>query len=116
MNVQYLTEKNRKRFAVLPYADFIKLVEMATDEADNAKALKILKNKEDAILNYNPRLIMENPIRKMREKIGMTQAELAKKMKVDTSYVSRLEKDGKIISSSALTKAAQAFGCHVEDL
>ena len=45
MNVQFLIENNRKRFAILPYADFARLVEMATDEADTKRALKILKNK-----------------------------------------------------------------------
>ena len=116
MNVQFLIENNRKRFAILPYADFARLVEMATDEADTKRALKILKNKEDAILLYEPHLVLENPIRKKRLKMGLTQAELARKMKVDTSYVSRIERDGRKISHATLNKAAWAFGCDSEEL
>ncbi len=111
MNVQYLIDHEQKKFAVLPYADFIKLLEMATEEADYRMALKILKNREDAILPYDSQRVLENPIKKMRLKMGLTQAQLAIKMKVDTSYVSRIERHGLIISPATLTKAARAFGC-----
>jgi len=116
MNVQYLKEDNKNKFAILPYRDFLALVEMAAAESDYQKALKILNDKKDVVLNYDSSIVLENPIKKMREARGGTQAELAKKMKVDTSYVSRIEKAGAKISRSTLEKAAKAFGCSVDDI
>ena len=116
MNIQYLKEDNKNKFAIIPYRDFLALVEMATAESDYQKALKILDNKKDKILDYDRSLILENPIKKMRESKDMTQAALAKKMNVDTSYISRLEKAGAKISSAALEKFAKAFQCNIEDM
>lgn len=52
----------------------------------------------------------------IRESIGMTSAELARRLKVDASTAKRLEESEakRSITLSSMDKAAQALGCRVE--
>lgn len=116
MEVHFLEENHRKKFAVLSYRDFVKLVELAADEKDYLKALKVLQNKKDRILDYKSADVLGNPIALKRKEMGISQQALAKKMKVDPSFLSRLEKSGSNPSKSTLIKVAAALGCSVEEL
>jgi DNA-binding XRE family transcriptional regulator len=116
MNVQFIEEKDRKKFAILPYKEFVQLVELAADQSDYEEALKVLNDKEDEIVDYDPSLILKNPIKLKREKMGISQAQLAKTLKVTQSYVSKLEREGANPSKLTLVKVARALKCPVEEL
>lgn len=116
MNIQFLEENHKKKFVILPYRDFVKLVTRATEEEDYQEALRVLSNKSDETIDYVSDKVLENPLRKMRDKIGMTQLEFAKRMKVDPSHVSRLERPGARLSDKTLGKAAKALKCTIDDL
>ncbi len=116
MEVQFLEENHLKKFVVLPYRDFVKLVEWAADEKDYQKALKVLQNKKDKIVDYDSAELLESPIALKRKEMGISQRELAKQMKVDPSFVSRLEKSSSNPSKSTLLKVAKTLGCSMEEL
>lgn len=116
MNVQFLEENHKRKFAILPYNDFLRFMELVSDEEDYIEGLKVLKNKWDKVLDYNSDLVLENPIEKERKKRGLTQAELAKHLGVDPSYISKIEKPGFIPSEKVLANIARALGCRVEIL
>ena len=115
-NVQYLEENKKKKFAIIPYESFLELMELASDETDYEKALKVLRDKDDEIVRYDSSKILTSPITKMREQKQLSQAGLAKKLKVNPSYVSRLEKTGANPSLKTLKKVAKALDCSVEEL
>ena len=116
MNVHFLEENHRKKFAILPYQDFLHLVSLAADEKDYQRAVKVLHNKLDKIVDYQSEDVLKNPILSKRQDLGISQRELAKRMKVDPSFISRLEKSEANPSKSTLLKVAQALGCPVEEL
>ena len=116
MEVQFLEENHRKKFAILPYREYLKLIELAADEKDYKKALEVLQNSKDEIVDYDSLLVLENPIASQRKKKGLSQGELARKLKVDPSYISRLESSASNPSKSTLIKVAQALDCSMQDL
>ncbi len=116
MDVTFLEENRRKKFAVLPYAEYLRLMELAADERDYRRALKVLRNRRDKVVDYDLEKVLENPIALKRKSLGISQKELAKKMRVDPSYISRLEKPGANPSKTTLLRVAQALDCSVEDL
>ncbi len=116
MEVQFLEENHRKKFAIIPYREYLRLVELVTEESDYRKALKILKNDKDKIVDYESEQILTNPITAKREEFGLSQRDLARRMRVNPSYISRLEKKGANPSKKTLEKVARALGCLTSDL
>jgi len=54
-------------------------------------------------------------IKRYREKLGLTQFKLAKKIGVSESYICKIEK-GKMVSLKKLEELAKALRCKVKDL
>lgn len=52
--------------------------------------------------------------KELREKSGLTQAQLAVFLNVDQSYISKCEKNERQFSIDILEKAGNLFGCSVE--
>ena len=63
----------------------------------------------------NNKVVGEN-IRKLRERAGFTQSNLAQFMHVDQSMVSKIESGDRSLSVSMLEKLATLFGVTVEQL
>jgi DNA-binding XRE family transcriptional regulator len=57
-----------------------------------------------------------NRIQERRLKLGMTQAELAKKLNISVSYLSKLENDRTNINVSLAIRIARALRTRVEDI
>lgn len=55
-------------------------------------------------------------IRALREKAGMTQAELAEKMDIRQSAVSNWESEISLPKAKDLPSLAKALGCTIDDL
>ncbi|QQR79969.1 MAG: helix-turn-helix transcriptional regulator [Deltaproteobacteria bacterium] len=116
METIFLEENHHKKFAVIPYKEYLYLKELAEEDAAYQKALLVLKNKKDRILDYSQEEVLENPIAKKRQELGLSQSELAKKLKVDPSYISRLEGRDANPSKKSLQKMAAALDCDIEEL
>jgi len=58
---------------------------------------------------------LSSKLKIMRNKQGLTQLELAKKIGVSESYICQIE-NGKMISIKKLDKMAKALGCEPKDL
>lgn len=61
----------------------------------------------------SPLLDIAMVITKARNKIGLSQAELAKKLKTTQSVISRIENGNQNISLNMLAKIAQVLDCHL---
>lgn len=55
-------------------------------------------------------------VRRCREAVGITQAELAARMDVDRAYVSGLERGERNVTISSLFRTAEALGVTMVDL
>lgn len=58
---------------------------------------------------------LSSKLKMMRNRQGLTQLELAKKIGVSESYICQIE-NGKMISIKKLDKMAKALGCEPKDL
>ena len=68
------------------------------------------------VLRMNVRRIVGNNVRKYRLLAKMTQAEMARRMGVDRTYISGLEKGERNITIETLAQAAKALGVRVAKL
>ncbi|SET59196.1 Transcriptional regulator, contains XRE-family HTH domain [Natronincola peptidivorans] len=50
----------------------------------------------------------------LRNRIGLTQSQMAQYLDVDQSYISKCEKNERQFSVDILEKAAELFGCTIE--
>ena len=109
MTVQILEANGKPAFAVLPYAEYKALLELA-DDADDAAALlrfskRIAKGEVETVpIDVVDRLLAgESPLRVWREHRAITAAQLAAAVGVTPAHVSKLE-SGKGEPSVALLK------------
>lgn len=59
---------------------------------------------------------MPNHIREMRERKGISQAELARRLKVSRSYINTLENNKKTPNLRMAVRIAEALGCTLNDI
>lgn len=122
MTVQMITTPTGDRLAVLPEADYLKLVESAEDAADRAAVADIrrkLASGEEELLPaaFVERLIAgESPLRVWREHRGLSASALAEKAHVGQSYISEIETGKKDGSLRTMKKLADALGVSLDDL
>lgn len=74
---QIIYEHNEPAFAVIPYADYLKLVGNSNEENETVPFL---------LNDY-----IQNPIRVARIQANLSQQDLAEKLKVTQGYISRIE-------------------------
>lgn len=111
-----------ERLAVLPEAEYLKLVESAEDAADRAAVADIrrkLASGEEELLpaSFVDRILAgESPLRVWREHRGLSASALAEKAAVAQSYVSEIETGKKDGSLKTMRKLADALGVSIDDL
>jgi predicted RNase H-like HicB family nuclease/DNA-binding XRE family transcriptional regulator len=71
------------------------------------------KAKRGVAIKVNPGLAVALQVRWMREDMGLTQAQLAKKLKVSQQSVAKLERPKGNHSVETLARLAKAMGHHV---
>jgi len=70
-----------------------------------------------AVPRAKPHLrILGETIRKYRDRVGMSQEELAEKADLHPVYIGKIERGEQWISLHALLRVAQALGIRVRDL
>ena len=107
--VQILQANGKPAFAVLPYAEYAALRELAEDAADGATLARFAKRyargeEETVPVEMIDRMMAgASPLRVWREHRGLTAAQLAAAVAITTAHVSKLE-SGKGEPSVALLR------------
>jgi DNA-binding XRE family transcriptional regulator len=103
----HISEQAGRRYAVVPLEQFTELVERAGE-------IDALTLPHEVVSRH---LTDDLPLlRCWREYLGMTQAELAERMKVSQAQVAQLERPTARPRHATLKKAAAALGIHVSQL
>lgn len=92
--------------------------ERLLDAIDATEAERIAADPDDRILTWDEVKdeFVRNRIAKVREQLGITQKELARRLKLRQSTVSRMEKENANLTLTTLRKIAKALGCSVHQL
>lgn len=118
MSVQFIEEKGRPAFAVVPYADWLKLQEALEDKIDIEAVRRSIDANEDAMpMEVLERLLAgENKVKVHREWRGLTQEELAVAVGTATAYVSQIETGNRNPGNAMRQRLAEALRVEVQDL
>ena len=123
MSVQIIEKSGKPEYAVIPYAEYQELLEMAQEardiqDADSAMAELSAGEDESIPAAIAERLIManEHPLKVWREYRGYTQESLGTEAGIGKSYVSQIEAGTKTGSTKVLRALAKALQVDIEDL
>jgi DNA-binding XRE family transcriptional regulator len=122
MSVQVISQNGKPEYAVLPYSDYLVLVEQA-EMLEDVHSYDEAKN---SIANGNEELIPasvvnaladgENPIKVWREYRKFTQQKVAEEIGISVPYVSQLETNKRKASIDVLKKMALLLNVDIDDL
>ncbi len=118
MNVQVIEKNGKPEYAVIPYAEFKRLIELA-EEREDSRALDAALALDEETIPHDvvKRLVAgESPLKVWREYRGWTQDTLARKAGVGKSYISQIEAAKKPGSARVLQALAAALNVEVDDL
>lgn len=118
MSVQIIEKDGKPEYAVLPYKEYERLLELAEDAEDVRAFDEVMARGEENIPYELVKQLLEggNPIRLWRQHRGLTQAQLAEKAKVGQSYIAMLEKGERKGAVEMLQRIAAALGVEMDDL
>ena len=122
MNVQVIERDGKPEYAVVPYDEWRRLVELAEEAADirdAEQAMRELERGEDELVpgEIVARLLDgEPPVRVWREYRGLTQAQLAERADITQGAVAQIESGKRRGSVDLLRKLAAALEVEVDDL
>ncbi len=123
MSVQIIEKSGKPEYAVIPYAEYQELLEMAQEardiqDADSAMAELSAGEDESIPAAIAERLIMgnEHPLKVWREYRGYTQESLGTEAGIGKSYVSQIEAGTKTGSTKVLSALAKALKVDIDDL
>jgi len=123
MTAQLIEREGKPEYAVLPYDEYLQLLELAEDAqdlADAREAERELASGEDEAIpaEIARRLIAreEHPLKVWREYRGLTQEALGSYAGVGKSYISQIEAVNKSGSVRVLSSLARALAVDLDDL
>jgi DNA-binding XRE family transcriptional regulator len=121
MNVQIIKRNGNPEWAVIPYEDYVRLVEeaeMLDDERDYDQAIKAVEQGEELVPSKVVYAILdgENPIRVWREYRGYSLQELSKAAGISKPYLSQIETGKRTGTTDVLSAIAKALGLSIADI
>ena len=123
MSAQIIEREGKPEYAVLPYDEYLKLVELAEDVRDLADAkkatLELASGEDEAIPVETVNRLMagnDHPLKIWREYRQLTQEVLGATAGVGKSYISQIESGSKFGSAKVLKALAEALQVDVDDL
>ena len=122
MSVQILEANGKPAFAVLSYAEYKALRELADDADDAAALLRFAKRYSKGDVETVPIAVVdrllagENPLRVWREYRGMTAAKIAAAVGITPAHVSKLESGKGEPSVPLLRKLAKVLAVQLDEL
>jgi DNA-binding XRE family transcriptional regulator len=115
-NIQYIEEKGKKAFAVVPIDDFERLVE-AAEHAEDMHDIKASAGDETFPQEFVKKLTnADNLLPVWREYRGMTQKELHEASGIGQGYIAQIETGKKTGSAETLLALAESLNCDIEDI
>ena len=118
MKVQIIEKNGKPEWAVIPYREYRRLseaAEMAEDVRDFDEAVS--RDEETVPHAIVQRLVMgEQPVKVWREYRGLTQAAVARAVRITPAYLSQIETGVREGSVRVLTALARTLQVDVEDL
>lgn len=123
MSAQIIEREGKPEYAVLPYDEYLKLLELAEDAQDieeAREATRELERGDDEAISAEivERLVSgdEHPLKIWREYRGMTQEALGSAAGVGKSYISQIEAGNKSGSARVLKTLAETLEVDMDDL
>ncbi|QCF26477.1 helix-turn-helix domain-containing protein [Hydrocarboniclastica marina] len=123
IQIQIIEKEGKPEYAVIPYDECLKLLELAEDAIDLTDADKAMRelargDDERVPAEVTDRLLSgdEHPLKVWREHRGMTQEALGATANVVKSYISQIEAFKKAGSTRVLRALAGAIDVDVDDL
>ncbi|MFL6858705.1 MAG: helix-turn-helix domain-containing protein [Allosphingosinicella sp.] len=116
-----IVEIGGQRIAMLPVADYQRLLDLAEDKADALAAIEAERRREQGEeylpAEFADRLLAgESPLRLWRKHRGMTLDALATAVGIGKSFLSQIEKGTRRGSPSIWRKLARALDVSADDI
>ena len=121
-NIQLIARDGKPEWAVLPYEEYLKLLEQAEmleDIRDYDAAKAALENSEDELIPSEVVFAIldgENPIKVWREYRGLTQQQLADKAGISKPYLSQIETGKRTGTTDILSAIAKALNIFLDEI
>ncbi len=122
MSVQVIHQNGKPEYAVLPYPEYLVLVE----QAEMLEDIRSYDNAKKSIASGNEELFPasvvdaladgENPIKVWREYRGLTQQQVAEEIGISVPFVSQLETEKRRASIEVMKKLASMLHVEIDDL
>lgn len=122
MNVQILEKNGKPEWAILPYADYLALVEEAEDQEDIRDYNELTAGIEAGTVELFPDSVTvdiingKNPIKLWREYRALTQQQLAEKVGISVPFLSQLESGKRNSSMKVLVALSSALSVDMDML
>jgi DNA-binding XRE family transcriptional regulator len=122
MSVQILEANGKPAFAVIPYAEYQALLDLAEDAEDAARLTRFARRYPRGEVETVPVAVVdrllagESRLRVWREHRDMTAAKLAATVGITPAHVSKLEAGKGEPSVALLRRLAKALGVQLDDL
>ncbi|MCH8847320.1 MAG: helix-turn-helix domain-containing protein [Proteobacteria bacterium] len=118
MNHQIIKKSGKPEYAVLPYEEYEKLVQLAEDAEDISALMKAAKRDEERLPHaFVKELInIDQPLSVWRKYRGLSQQKLAEKSGVTQAYIAQIETGKKGGGVKTLKKLAVALSIGLDDL
>ena len=121
-NIQLIERDGKPEWAVLPYEEYLKLLEQAEmlediRDYDDAKA-ELEKGEDELIPSEVVFAIIdgENPIKVWREYRGLTQQQLAGAARISKPYLSQIETGKRTGTTEILSAIAKALDVSLDEI
>ena len=120
--IQIIERDGKPEWAVLPYEEYLQLIEQAELLEDirdfDAISAAIERGEEELIPSEVVYAILdgENPIKVWREYRGLTQQQLAGKVKISKPYLSQIETGKRTGTTEILSAIAKALDVSLEEV
>jgi DNA-binding XRE family transcriptional regulator len=122
MNIQIIRQNGKPEYAVLPYPDYLVLVEQAEmleDIRSYDEAKKSIAGGDEELIPasvVNALADGENPIKVWREYRELTQQKVAEEIGISIPFVSQLETNKRKASIDVMKKLALLLKVDIDDL
>jgi DNA-binding XRE family transcriptional regulator len=122
MKAQIIEKNGKPEYAVIPYADYLRLLEAFEDKADAAVVAEFHEAYRAGRAFLVPAEILrrelagESPIRLWRDHRGLTQQELADRAGISKPYLSQIESGKRQGTVETLVAIARALDVPLEVL
>ena len=121
MNIQVIERNGNPEWAIIPYKDYLRLVEeaeMLNDVLDYDMAIEAVKQGEELVPSEVAYAILdgENPIRVWREYRGYTQQQLSEAAGISKPYLSQIETGKRTGTTEVLSGIAKALDLTIDDI